>query len=309
MSTKIHDERHVFLKIRWPIKSETRRPLLPKFNTPDVIEKPNEMMTDKKVPLMDATPQPPIEIKPMKPLRSNSKLTGLQEKLQAEHEARAMRMKAVEREVKSAIQQLNVGDKDVPVQSKDTCTQTNLTKVDDKETITQLPVLSQHSSTLRQLSPTLSQRSSNLSQHSLILSQHVPEQKDEEQEESESVQGASEQVPVISAQFLADLNVPDGTVVVPKKNFIKVSRVDNKKHDRKAYCMIIRCGKLKTMARSTGQLVHAYYLTAVVFLNLILCLTQMVISYLHLLPVKKPVLRPNFNHPMPLEHTPVFFAL
>ncbi|KAG1324015.1 hypothetical protein G6F62_009340 [Rhizopus arrhizus] len=227
MSTKIHDERHVFLKIRWPIKSETRRPLLPKFNTPDVIEKPNEMMTDKKVPLMDATPQPPIEIKPMKPLRSNSKLTSLQEKLQAEHEARAMRMKAVEREVKSAIQQLNVGDKDVPVQSKDTCTQTNLTKVDDKETITQLPVLSQHSSTLRQLSPTLSQRSSNLSQHSLILSQHVPEQKDEEQEESESVQGASEQVPVISAQFLADLNVPDGTVVVPKKNFIKMWKVKN----------------------------------------------------------------------------------
>lgn len=34
--------------------------------------------------------------------------------------------------------------------------------------------------------------------------------------------------PKISASFISDLNIPDGTLIVPKKTFIKVKSISNK---------------------------------------------------------------------------------
>jgi hypothetical protein len=111
----IHDKEHAFIKIRYPIQSIVKSPLLPKFKT------------------------------------------------------------------------LNEQSHSKPQKAKEMVSNTNLGNVPEEITIS---------------------RSDSSSASSLPITKSKPE-------------------PKISAAFISDLNIPDGTIIVPKKTFIKVKSISN----------------------------------------------------------------------------------
>ncbi|KAI9272536.1 hypothetical protein BY458DRAFT_508547 [Sporodiniella umbellata] len=205
-SAESHTKGHIFLKIRDPIESITESPLLPRvivrYGSTSANEKPNEM-ADKKNFSVTSTHQRQAEVELVDPViksAQNNAFKSINETLQAEYEERANMARAMEAKARKDFhlaRPLDIETEKNPAQDKTAKydrTQTSKENEETKETL-------------------------NSTQDSIT---------DENKQVPTDTQTAKDVfVQQVSSEFLADLNIPDGTLVAPKKSFIKMWKVKN----------------------------------------------------------------------------------